>query len=314
MAATTTLTSAPDADAFRALARSSPWRWRTLRFVRHETGPVADRRRAPVRAWLRRPDRLRVEDLDGGLRLVEQQVPYAGAWPMPDGRLVGDGPVSRPDEGGRTLLRATPPDGPVRPRGAALASGPPPGRAQDGELGAAVLVPGDQQRWSHGDTALPPWRDDGLVAHRSPHAADHDAPMFNSYLWVAMLDPVELAEGEDDEGVVAVPADLTDVVEVVHHGRRAWQAELVATAAYQPRCSCCPLLLHTDTDLPPPAGVVLADSHVVRLDVDTGVCVSVLQLGGTHHGWELDVEIEAVDEPMSDELFMANERRPRPRG
>ena len=50
------------AERFTALARSSPWRWRTLRLV-------VDWRRSgwiphePVRGWVRRPDGLRVETL-----------------------------------------------------------------------------------------------------------------------------------------------------------------------------------------------------------------------------------------------------------
>jgi hypothetical protein len=60
----------PSADAFAALARSSPWRWTTLRF--------AFRRRQQeewekgVRAWLRRPGFLRVEAGDGRLLQVDR--------------------------------------------------------------------------------------------------------------------------------------------------------------------------------------------------------------------------------------------------
>ena len=45
-------------DAFQALARSSPWRWRTLHF-RHRSGSEE------VEAWLRRPGRLLVRTADG---------------------------------------------------------------------------------------------------------------------------------------------------------------------------------------------------------------------------------------------------------
>ncbi|MDP5182689.1 hypothetical protein QOZ88_08550 [Blastococcus sp. BMG 814] len=55
----------PSADAFAALARSSPWRWSTLRFT--VSWPGDPWRTAAVRAWLRRPDALRVETLDGAL-------------------------------------------------------------------------------------------------------------------------------------------------------------------------------------------------------------------------------------------------------
>ena len=64
-----TAPSAPEIPpaAFAALCRSSPWRWRTLRFVLtwEAGGSVAAE---PVRAWLRRPSDLRVETLDGTLR------------------------------------------------------------------------------------------------------------------------------------------------------------------------------------------------------------------------------------------------------
>lgn len=53
------------ADTFRALCRSSPWRWESLRFeVYRSAGNTED---AGVRAWLRRPGGLRVETLDGRL-------------------------------------------------------------------------------------------------------------------------------------------------------------------------------------------------------------------------------------------------------
>lgn len=66
--------------AFRRLCRSSPWRWSTLRFEVAWFGPGApsgtrDRDSGPgsaaapawVRAWLRRPDALRVETPEGHL-------------------------------------------------------------------------------------------------------------------------------------------------------------------------------------------------------------------------------------------------------
>ncbi len=49
----------PTADDFRALARSSPWRWRTLHFrYRHSDLPAAE-------AWVRRPGELVVVDATG---------------------------------------------------------------------------------------------------------------------------------------------------------------------------------------------------------------------------------------------------------
>jgi hypothetical protein len=48
----------PTVDTFRALARSSPWRWRTLHFTRR--GDLGE-----VEAWLRRPGQLVVRLADG---------------------------------------------------------------------------------------------------------------------------------------------------------------------------------------------------------------------------------------------------------
>lgn len=204
--------TAPTADAFAALARSSPERWTTLRFTRRASSS------SPVRAWLRRPDRLRVEDLEG------------------------------------RLLR---------------------------------------------------------VVHERPGPGRPDAPMFENYTWVAMLDPVELADGVDPgSGAAAAGARTSGVVEVAHAGRPAWEAVLAPTAAYQPRCSCCSLLRSREVDerlLSGGGPGALLGAYPtatrVRLDVATGVCVLVEDLDGTSPGVRLEVGIEAVDEPMPDDLF-----------
>ncbi|MEU6643139.1 hypothetical protein ABZ863_11365 [Saccharomonospora sp. NPDC046836] len=57
--------SSPTPQQFTALARSSPWRWRTLRFT--VSWRLPDWGFPAVRAWVRRPDGLRVETLDGEL-------------------------------------------------------------------------------------------------------------------------------------------------------------------------------------------------------------------------------------------------------
>ncbi len=78
-------------DDFRALARSSPWLWRTLRFSVEFERP-APRGPQRLRARVSRPRGLRVEDQDG--RLIQ-----AGWYPPADQgmkELTGD-PVFRPD-------------------------------------------------------------------------------------------------------------------------------------------------------------------------------------------------------------------------
>jgi len=214
----------PSADTFAALARSSPWRWSTLRFT--VSWPADPWKTGAVRAWLRRPDVLRVEALDGVLLQV-------------------------------------------------------------------VREPPDVRR------AVPVLRPDGLVAGRpAPWASGTDAPMHQDYHWVAMLDPAELAD-----------VDVGSPTEVEHHGRPAWEAVVVPTPGYEPRCGCCPLLRSREVDLleydDRPEYVLAAypDAFRVRLDVGTGVCVLTEELGGRTPGKGHDLRIEAVDEAMDDGLF-----------
>jgi hypothetical protein len=201
----------PDADAFRARARSSVDRWTTLRFT--------ERRRSgwtwtgPVRAWLRRPDLLRVEDATGRLLSVVREVD-----------------------------------------------------------------------------------------------ADDD-PMWQDYRWVAELQPRELAGGVD--GAAGAPLVVDGLREVEHAGRTAWEALVVPTDAYEPRCGCCPLLRSRRVDElewgTAADGVEYPTAHLVRLDLRTGICVWAEALDGTFAGDTHDLRIEAVDEPMGEDLL------PRPR-
>jgi hypothetical protein len=80
----------PTADDFRALARSSPWLWTTLRFTVRWS--LEAHGTSAVRAWLRRPDRLRVETVDGALVQVVREPPRP-ALPVPE--LRPDGLVAR---------------------------------------------------------------------------------------------------------------------------------------------------------------------------------------------------------------------------
>lgn len=89
-------------DAFHALARSSPWRWRTLHF-RHRSGSRAGDVQAEVEAWLTRPDGVRIMGADGRPRRpgVEGQRADGRAtrpWAPPPAELRADGLVAhRPD-------------------------------------------------------------------------------------------------------------------------------------------------------------------------------------------------------------------------
>ena len=88
-------------DSFRALARSSPWRWTTLHFA-HRSGP------GEVEAWVKRPGRLLVRE-DGRPDTYESGLPYTTGTltisnhpeldpPEPERRLPQDvRPELRPD-------------------------------------------------------------------------------------------------------------------------------------------------------------------------------------------------------------------------
>ena len=240
----------PTPECFRAAARSSPWRWLTLRYTvsnRLVPGPFPD----TVRVWVRRPNLLRAEALDGRLITVRRDEP-------------------------RTVA----------------------GYAKDRDR--TVQLP-------RADTVVPVMTEDGFVGARPPRwKLDHDDPMLQNYYDVAMLDPVELADGVGSE-----PGTTIEHLRVVEHHRRVtWEAVVRPTAAYDPRCPCCPLLCSEEAARlggSTPAGAEPSSQspypHRVRLDLATGVCVYNEQLGGTQAGWGHDAAIEAVDAPMADDLF-----------
>jgi hypothetical protein len=160
----------------------------------------------------------------------------------------------------------------------------------------------------------------GLVVRRPPDDGRilYDDPMFQNYAWVAMLDPVELADGRFSTGEPTPgTVEIDGVSEADHHGRPAWEAVARPTTAYQPRCSCCALLFSAAILDAGPADARWLEpdftfpvAHRVRLDVATGVCVLAEELGGSRAGAGHDVTIEAVDETMDDDLFAQLGRRP----
>lgn len=137
--------------------------------------------------------------------------------------------------------------------------------------------------------------------------------MYSSYVWVAMLDPVELADGYEygsDGGARpsdAPPLSVGDVRVVSHGGREAWEADVEPTDAYGPRCSCCPLLFGRRSELLEHGelrpDVTFAERWRIRLDVATGICVRVEELPTPVTALRHEVLIEAVDEPQPDVLF-----------
>jgi len=169
---------------------------------------------------------------------------------------------------------------------------------------------------------------DGFIAHRPTFPGTSDDPMWQDYQFVAMLDPVELADGRrrhpmPDPGSDAVPAmsdeapaesddapppalDVHRLDALVRGGRETWWAEVSPRAEYEPRCSCCPLLFgEVSEDLEALAGgstvrdrkpwLTYATRYLVALDVVTGICVHVEHLDGDHAGRGFSVDISSVD-------------------
>jgi hypothetical protein len=244
-------------DRFRRLARSSPWRWRTVRFT-FDDGDLE-----PVRAWVRRPDSLRVESLDG--RLLEAR--------------AGD----------------------QRPAGFVTFLVGPPGSTADLE----PVVPPEPIWWTDPGARRPATDADGLVvdpASLPPEVVVDDA-MWQNYRWVAMLNPRELADGERGD----VPVEVDSVTAAIRHGRPTLFATVRVIDGYAPRCSCCPLLPSRQAVIAEGYGdpeSPFADAHRVAVDLATSICVSARELGGPRDGEGFDVVLEAVDEPMGDDLFL----------
>lgn len=217
-------TSTPNAQDYRALARSSPWLFRTLHWSVRGVGP--DGSDEVTEAWLRRPGHLTVRHRDGVD--VVTGAPYASSAPT-----------------------AAP-------------------------------------------SSAPRFRPDGLVEGRPEgHHLDHGDPMWQTYLWTAVLDPEELSQH----------VELTSVHAADRRGRPTWWAQAQALPGYEPRCGCCPLLLGrvsmetegladevvTGDDL-----ADLPTVYLVGLDVRTGVVVDLSPMDG-RGGTRVDVDIHAVD-------------------
>ena len=159
---------------------------------------------------------------------------------------------------------------------------------------------------------------DGLVVAR-PREPVADDPMWQDYQFVAMFDPVELADGaprdvglDGDPDAARPPAlDVHRIDATTRLGRETWWAEVSPRADYDPRCSCCPLLFgRVSEDLEAMAGgrtrggdrfgavPVHATAYLVALDVQTGVCVHVEHLDGDHVGRGFSLDVLGVDEDV----------------
>jgi len=251
----------PTPETFRGLARSSPWRWRTLSFELHRR-PLHGPDHAVV-GTVQRPGRLRVVAPSGEVQEVVERLPGTEVDAV-------------------TGMRR----------------------------GAGAPVP---YAWE-----LPVVIDaDGLVVRRPRRVSTADDPMWQDYQFVAMLDPVELADGvprrpglHGDPDAVSPPAlDVVRVDSTTRLGRPTWWAEVSPRADYDPRCGCCPLLFgRVSEELEAAAGgprmsdgrpdLEYATAYLVALDVQTGVCVHVQHLDGSFAGRGFSLDVLGVDDQV----------------
>ncbi len=156
---------------------------------------------------------------------------------------------------------------------------------------------------------------DGFVALR-PEEPVADDPMWTDYAFVAMLDPVELADASPSLEHPVVPGVARPPAVEVHRldadlrgGRETWWAEVSPRVGYDPRCSCCPLLWgRASEDLEavsggatmpsPPVSGTYPERHLVGLDLQTGVCVHVEHLDGDVAGRGFSLDVLAVDDEV----------------
>ena len=147
----------------------------------------------------------------------------------------------------------------------------------------------------------PTYRPDGLVAVRPDGwEIQYDDPMWVNYRWVAALDPVELSHGVE---VRDVRRDLVD-------GRPALRASVRALPGYAPRCggNCCELIWSEAgrvCEVEDPADAYIApgydypDHYDVALDIETGIVVRCLPIGGDPDSPWLENHILDVDADLN---------------
>ncbi|MEP9363622.1 hypothetical protein ABLE68_11705 [Nocardioides sp. CN2-186] len=120
-------------------------------------------------------------------------------------------------------------------------------------------------------------------------ASGGDGLYWENYSWLAMLDPVELSHD------VALARLREDEVA----GRPVWRADVTALPGYDPRCSCCALIWCEIADVyewgDTPGWTPLTDAYPdhydVALDVQTGIVVRCLPVGGSSDAFWLENDI-----------------------
>lgn len=154
----------------------------------------------------------------------------------------------------------------------------------------SLFISGNRKPWLLQPRLVNPIKDsDGFVVRR-PEAL-YGEPAFGSGRFAAALDPVELS-GERPvplEAPFANVAEISQLVMVDHYGRPAVEAILSPNPSYKPLFPLAPLLYQGRT--------------VVRIDMETAVCVASQSLDGETAGAGHWIVIKGLDEYMLDDLF-----------
>lgn len=333
-----------DVATFRALARSSPRMWRSVRLTLAERGVSAPKGGGWSRTWIRRPDAYRREFADG--RVMAE--PYQSGSSSSMGFSVATSHDDRDASPEAERLKQE-----------ALGLVADLARPDSAREDAFAVVARARQEAERRLTESPRLLEGRLLADPPTQRVEDSVPMIENYRWVALLEPRELADGDAGpvEGVLdgvdwdrltpaehelwwarevrelavaaaevgrgdlhrwdCAPLEYREIRSVDHRGRPALEAIVRTTSAYDPRCSCCPLLagrhaLTIERDSmgeeqaraigwPDPAegGVEFR----VRLDIGTGICVEVEALDGTDIGGGFTVTVEEIDVDYPDSLF-----------
>ncbi|MBP2411627.1 hypothetical protein JOF48_000426 [Arthrobacter stackebrandtii] len=194
-------------DAFRHIARSSPWRWDTVRFELHRKFPNAPDG-GPGRSW----------------------VPSAGSGAGPGGGL--------PDLALNCWVRRP---GALRVEtleGKLLAS-----TTKINESRDSLFISGNRKPWLLQPSLVNPVKDEDGYVVRRPEAR-YGEPAYGTGRASACLDPVELAGDRPVplEAPFANVAEIEDIAAVTHHGRPAIEAVLTPNPSYRPLFPDAPLL------------------------------------------------------------------------
>jgi hypothetical protein len=270
--------SAEGAELFRCLCRSSPWKWETLRFEVFAHDPA-----------VHATDDAETSDTatvnDGGATAASDTSAVSTA---PAGSTASGATTA--DDGTGSGLRAW------TRRPSALRVETTDGRLLFSTTGindskGGFYVSATRKSWLLPPQLVTPVYNDINLVRRRPEAA-YGEPVFGNGRWSAMLDPVELAGNApvSFEVPYANVVEILSLAEVDYNGRKALEAVVSPNRTYKPFDPAHPLLG--------------PGRSLVRIDWQTGVCVSAAALDGPDAGSGHTLRILGVDEYMLDDLFV----------